>query len=403
MTHLFDNDFYKFLMQQFLLAYPQFDVPVEYTFTLRKPEGVVFNDYFKNRFSAYLGNFKYDMQLLTPKEASYLNTVPGMKSWYVDWLRSYKPDEKNVSWQVKDGALTLKVKAERWSEAIWWEVPLLATISECYNLSFANPTNGDLLANDLHYRLNSCNQADHKRFYGLGNAQVVEFGTRRRFSADNQERVLEILRQYPCYAGTSNVLLAMQNGEKPLGTMAHELFMGIAPQVGYDKVYEVVLNRWYELYAPHHLIALPDTFTSKHFFDNVPDSILYMYDGVRQDSGTEADFSQTYESNLYGAGVKDVSKKKIIYSNGLTSNRISVINGWSRFRTQKSFGWGTELTNHVGAEVPTAKALNMVIKLTSVSVNDREVRTVKISDDPGKAMGPQETIDSILEPKGTSV
>jgi nicotinate phosphoribosyltransferase len=388
--HLLDTDFYKLLMMQFLLKYSQFDRQVKYTFKLRKSEGIYFDWEFENKFGACLRNVEY-MELLTDKEVAYLKGISGMESWFIDWLRSYRPDPNAIKWSVKDGVLTLTIEG-KWSEIIWWEVPLMAMISEFYNEQRLKNFDKKLTQEDVHYGLERCNLYDHKRFLSLGNAKVVEFGTRRRFSQRNQERVVEILRKYPCYAGTSNILLAMQNNEHPKGTMAHELFMGIAPHVGYKKVYGEVLNKWYDMYKPHYLIALTDTFSTKHFFENVGDSILYMYDGVRQDSYSEYAFATRYHHRMSGFYKMDLSKKSITYSNALTGETIRNINGWNYFPFDKRFGWGTGLTNDVKLGVPTATALNMVIKLTESGGKP----TIKISDDSTKAMGPQETIDAVL-------
>lgn len=392
---ILDNDLYKFLMQQFLLKYPEYDVPVEYTLTLRKQPQYPFNSKFEQWFFLWLNHFTYSMPLLTPKQASWMSSIPGMQPWYINWLRGFKPNNKEVEWSVKDGDLTLKVRSPKWSRAIWWEVPLMGGISELYNASVMDTE--DVVAN-----CQLLDKLDNERFWKLGNANIVEFGTRRRFSLANQRRVIDILRNYPCYKGTSNVMLAFENNEIPKGTMAHELFMGIAPLVGYKRVYEVVLNKWYNLYNPHYLIALPDTFGSQHFFDNTPDSLYYMYDGMRQDSGRMDSFSGMYIRRLEKASFshEDMSKKRIIFSNSLKEDHIcSARDTFKMPITNLSFGWGTGLTNseNLKEHIESATALNMVIKLSCVWKGNIIQPTVKISDDPTKATGPTHIIESITK------
>lgn len=392
---ILDNDLYKFLMQQFLLKYPEYDVPVEYTLTLRKQPQYPFNSKFEQWFFLWLNHFTYNMPLLTPKQASYMSTIPGMQPWYINWLRGFKPNNKEVEWGVKDGNLTLKVRSPKWSRAIWWEVPLMSNISELYNASVMDTE--DVVGN-----CQLLDKLDNERFWKLGTANIVEFGTRRRFSLANQVRVLNILRNYPCYNGTSNVMLAMENNEIPKGTMAHELFMGIGPLVGYTKCYEEILNKWYDLYKPHYLIALTDTYSSEHFFKHTPSSIFYMYDGMRQDSGSELAYGDLYTNKLASVGIKDVSKKKVVYSNGLNEDTISMLHS-ANLPFQKSFGWGTGLTNNSNMKehIESAIALNMVIKLSVVWKGNIIHPTVKIGDDYTKATGPVHLIESITKGERT--
>lgn len=393
---ILDNDLYKFLMQQFLLKYPEYDVPVEYKLTLRSNPKYPFNDEFKKWFSMWLNHFPCNnVPLLTNNQVEYMKTVPGMQPWYINWLRGFSPNSKEVDWNIKDGKLDLTVRSPKWSKAIWWEVPLMGTISELYNFSILD-------TEDVVGSVQSMDVLDHERFYKLGNANIVEFGTRRRFSLANQRRVLDILRQYPCYNGTSNVMLAMENDELPKGTMAHELFMGIAPLVGYTRCYEEILNRWYDLYKPHYLIALTDTFSTEHFFKHTCNSLYYMYDGVRQDSGSEIAFGESYREKLASIGRVDISKKKVVYSNGLNEGTISLLNS-ANLPFQRSFGWGTGLTNssNIKTHIETAEALNMVIKLSCVWKGNIIQPTVKISDDYTKATGPTHLIESIRKGERT--
>lgn len=387
---LLDNDLYKFLMQQFLLKYPEYDVPVEYKLTFRSKPKYPFNDNFKKWFSLWLQYFfERGTVSLRPEQADYLKTIPGMQPWYINWLRGFSPDGNEVNWGIEDGTLDLTVRSLKWSKAIWWEVPLMGNISELYNFSILD-------TEDVVSDMNVVDMLDNQRFWKLGNANIIEFGTRRRFSLANQRRIVNLLREYPCYNGTSNVMLAMENDELPKGTMAHELFMGIAPLVGYKSCYAEILNRWYDLYKPHYLTALTDTFSTEHFFKHTPNSIFYMYDGVRQDSGSELAYGDLYINKLASIGMMDISKKKVVYSNGLNESTISLLHN-ANLPFQKSFGWGTGLTNNsnITEHILTAEALNMVIKLSCVWKGNIIQPTVKISDDYSKATGPTHLIESI--------
>jgi nicotinate phosphoribosyltransferase len=82
-----------------------------------------------------------------------------------------------------------------------------------------------------------------------------EFGTRRRRDYHTQRLVLDgLLRASKdagdlglggTLSGTSNVHLAMKYGIPPVGTVAHEWFMGVAAITNaYEHVSEICLRYW---------------------------------------------------------------------------------------------------------------------------------------------------------------
>ena len=84
-------------------------------------------------------------------------------------------------------------------------------------------------------------------------------------------------------------------------------------------------------------------------------------------------------------------QKLVIFSDGLDTE--SIINLHKKFsgRVKVSFGWGTNLTNDFRGLVPHEQlgAFSLVCK--AVSANGRP--TVKLSDNPNKAMGPKSEIE----------
>ena len=96
-----------------------------------------------------------------------------------------------------------------WYRTILWEVPLMALISELYFIMTGEPINS------RRERLDR-NLAKGKEFYAHG-LSVADFGTRRRYSYDNQFEVVgDLLSCFsngkPFLVGTSNVHIAMKKG-----------------------------------------------------------------------------------------------------------------------------------------------------------------------------------------------
>ena len=133
-----------------------------------------------------------------------------------------------------------------WLETILYEIPLLALTSEAY-FKFCNK--------DWNH--------DHQEERAFRKGQILleegcifsEFGSRRRRDYHTQELVLKGL----CAAaeqgkqaghsgklsGTSNVHFAMKFGIPPVGTVAHEWFMGIAAVTNnYENANELALRYW---------------------------------------------------------------------------------------------------------------------------------------------------------------
>ena len=133
-----------------------------------------------------------------------------------------------------------------WVETILYEIPLLALISEAY-FKFCD--------RDWSYE----GQEEKARSKGqtlLENGCLFsEFGSRRRRDYHTQDTILHGLKQAQDDAsrngwtgkltGTSNVHFAMKHGIPPIGTVAHEWFMGVAAMTGnYENANEIALDYW---------------------------------------------------------------------------------------------------------------------------------------------------------------
>ena len=88
---------------------------------------------------------------------------------------------------------------------------------------------------------------------------------------------------------------------------------------------------------------------------------------------------------------EDPTQKLVIFSDGLDTDKIIELHKQFQGRVRTSFGWGTLLTNDFrGLTTDDALApFSLVCK--AVSANGRP--TVKLSDNPNKAMGPDDQIE----------
>ena len=83
-----------------------------------------------------------------------------------------------------------------------------------------------------------------------------EFGTRRRRSFQVHDLVMQGLCEGMSehkktgtgglFAGSSNVLMALRYGVKPIGTIAHEWIMGVAALKGYEGANGKAMDMWEE-------------------------------------------------------------------------------------------------------------------------------------------------------------
>ena len=302
---------------------------------------------------------------------------------FIDLLKGFRfnPDEVYIS--QTDGALEVEITG-LWYRTVLWEVPLMAIISELYfKETGQKPDNFEPRA-----------IAKAKAFADMG-AELSEFGTRRRFSFEVQNRMIELLKENTgkYLNGTSNVYLAMKHNLTPIGTHPHEWFMYHGAHFGYRMANAIGLENWVDVYQGSLGIALTDTFTTDNFFRSFNAKYTKLFDGVRWDSGDPMVFTDKTLKH-YTANRVDPKTKTIVYSDALDLDKVKEIKKYVNGRIHDVYGIGTYLTNDVGV-----KPMNMVIKLFAAKPAgyDKFTPTVKLSDVNGKHTGGQEEIDMCLK------
>ncbi len=296
----------------------------------------------------------------------------------------------------------------------------LERVGDDYRLEFSGPwpkvmyweTIALSIINELYYRAQLENRSRFERdaVYADGTARLLQkiqalrqhpditlsdFGTRRRFSGLWHDYVIGVLKEELPHQlrGTSNVLYAMKHGLLPMGTSAHELPVVIAARAfaganGDRPDSEIlsdaqneVLRGWYGLYGSGLSIALVDTFGSDFFFRTAPADVARDWKGTRQDSGDPSDYSEKAIEWYRRHGVQP-ENKLIVFSDQLHVELMIDLHRRLGGRIGHTFGVGTNLTNDLGL-----KPISIVVKISKADGRS----TVKLSDNPAKAMGdPQE-------------
>jgi len=367
---LLDTDLYKFTMMQVVLH--QFPAAqVEYRFRCRTP-GVPLAPHLEEIQQEIddLGRLRFG-----EGELAYLRNLRFLKSDFVDFLALFHFNRKyiRVSRGAPPGEIEIVIRGP-WLHTILFEIPVLAIVSEVY---FRRTQPGADLAEGrrrLRAKIDLVRTVEPALDF-----KISDYGTRRRFSFAWHEEVIRTLKaEVPQrFAGTSNVLLAMQQGVTPLGTLAHEYMQAcqaLGPRLRDAQVF--ALDKWAQEYRGDLGIALSDTYGTDAFLRDFDMYFCKLFDGARHDSGDPFDWGEKMIAH-YTKNRVDPKTKTLIFSDQLSVPLAIEIARRFHGRARTAFGIGTNLTNDVGFQ-----PINIVIKMTEC--NGQPV--AKVSDAPGKTV-----------------
>jgi nicotinate phosphoribosyltransferase len=380
---LLDSDIYKLSMGNVVLK-KYCGIPVDYKFIARSPLKGVTGDFcndIENEIDAMstLRVSSEDIEFLQ-HAAPYLTTD------YLKWFRDYKFDPTQLNIVAGSDNVHIGVSAP-WEEGIYWEVPLLAAVSELYYRKY-DPESLSDISMEAHF--SRTRQKGQKMAMAGGPPftefpTYAEFGTRRRRSFKVQDLCIQALNGQKGFVGTSNIHLAKKYGLKALGTIAHEFIMGVSALEGLLHANRFAMQAWADVYHGNLGTMLPDTFGLQAFLRDFNGYFARLWDSVRHDSGDPYWYGNNMIDHYEKLMIKPITKS-LIYTNGLECD--PAIDIWKHFRKKinVSFGIGTHFTN----DFPDAKlpALNIVMKM--IRCNNIEV--VKLPDDPGKATGDKDAL-----------
>ncbi len=225
--------------------------------------------------------------------------------------------------------------------------------------------------------------------FAINSVKVADFGTRRRYSFENQLNVCKDLQSFhdskSFFMGTSNPLIAMMLDLPVLGTYAHEWVSGIAALKGYAHANKEAMEAWMSFYGGDLGTALPDTFGHDAFFRDFITLFAKLYDSVRHDSGDPYKFTDQTVAHYKKLRINPLSKT-IIFSNAMTTDSSVEMSNYCKGKIDNVCAPGTHFSNDVGV-----KPLNMVIKMVMIDGN----HVIKLSEDAGKVTGDAETADHV--------
>jgi nicotinate phosphoribosyltransferase len=328
-------------------------------------------------------NLMKDLQLSKQAEDFMKRKCYYFDPVFIDLLKGYRFNPEEVAIKQDGDILDVEISG-LWYRTVLWEVPVMAIISELYfKMTGQKPDD---------FESRAITKA--MEFASIG-AELSEFGTRRRFSFEVQNKVVELFKEHAgkYLYGTSNVFLAMKHDLTPIGTHPHEWFMFHGANFGYRIANALALENWVDVYEGSLGIALTDTYTSENFFKSFNTKYAKLFDGVRWDSGDALEFTEKAIAHYYSKRI-DPKSKTIVYSDALDLEKVKEIKKYVADRIHDVYGIGTYLTNDVGVQ-----PLNMVIKLYKVksSGNMNAVPAVKLSDAKGKHTGNEEEIDLCIK------
>ena len=281
-----------------------------------------------------------------------------------------------------------------WPAVMLWEIPALSVLMELRSRAILHKMERFELQ-ILYARAMTRLWEKVEQLRAIGDVKIADFGTRRRHSFLWQDWCVQAMREGlgDNFVGTSNCLIAMRRELEAIGTNAHELPMVYSALAETDEdlahaPYRV-LEDWQAEHEGNLRIILPDTYGTKGFLDRAP-NWLNSWTGIRIDSGNPAEAAET-AIRWWETRGEDPANKRIIFSDGLDVDKIAELYNRFDHRARISFGWGTLLTNDFRGLVDQDGLAPFSLVCKAVSANGNP--TVKLSDNPNKAMGPKSEIE----------
>ena len=390
---LIDTDFYKLLMCQSVFRNKP-DTQVTFSLINRSTHIPLANLIDEGELREQLDHIR--SLSLRRGESTWMrgNTFYGKRQMFtpefMDWFEALRLPAYHLETRGDQYELTFEGS---WPEVMLWEIPALAVLMELRSRAVLDEM-GRFELQVLYARAMTKLWEKIEALRPLHGLRVADFGTRRRHSFLWQDWCVQAMGEGlgDSFVGTSNCLIAKNRDVEAIGTNAHELPMVYAALADGDDAlarapYDV-LSDWHEEHDGNLRIILPDTYGTEGFLKHAPDW-LAGWTGIRIDSGDPATGAEVAIKWWQERG-EDPREKLVIFSDGLDAGKIVELHQQFAGRVRVSFGWGTMLTNDFKGltDGDTLAPFSLVCK--AVRAEGRP--TVKLSDNPLKAMGPEAEI-----------
>ncbi|MDP2086703.1 MAG: nicotinate phosphoribosyltransferase [Gemmobacter sp.] len=390
---LIDTDFYKLLMCQSVFRnHP--DTQVEFSLINRSSQVRLAELIDEGELREQLDHVR--SLSLSRGESTWLrgNMFYGKRQMFrpdfMEWFDGLKLPPYHL--EKVDGQYELTFEG-RWPEVMLWEIPALAVLMELRSRAVLGGM-GKFELQVLYARAMARVWEKVERLRRIEGLRIADFGTRRRHSFLWQDWCVQAMQEGlgAKFIGTSNCRIAMKRDIEAIGTNAHELPMVTAALADSDEALAQapyrVLADWHEEHDGNLRIILPDTYGTEGFLARAPDW-LAGWTGIRIDSGDPATGAEI-AIRWWRARGEDPATKLVIFSDGLDVDKIEELHARFHGRVKVSFGWGTLLTNDFRGLVAGDGLAPFSLVCKAVSANGRP--TVKLSDNPSKAMGPKDEV-----------
>ncbi len=386
---LIDTDFYKLLMCQSVFRTKP-DTEVTFSLINRSSHVPLARLIDEGELREQLDHIR--SLSLSRGESTFLrgNTFYGKRQMFrpdfMEWFEGLRLPPYHLERKGDQYELTFEGK---WHEVMLWEIPALAVLMELRSRAVLNDM-GRFELQVLYARAMTRVWEKIEALRQIDGLSIADFGTRRRHGFLWQDWCVQAMIEGlgGKFTGTSNCLIAMRREVEAIGTNAHELPMVYSALAETDEElarapYDV-LSDWHEEHEGNLRIILPDTYGTKGFLEHAPDW-LAGWTGIRIDSGDPAAGAEVAIKWWQERG-EDPAQKRVIFSDGLDVEKIAELHAQFAGRVKVSFGWGTLLTNDFRGLVPGDRLAPFSLVCKAISANGRP--TVKLSDNPEKAMGP---------------
>ena len=391
---LIDTDFYKLLMCQSVFRNKP-DTNVTFSLINRSKSIRLADIIDEGALREQLDHMR--SLSLSRGESTWLrgNTFYGkrqmFRSDFMEWFEGMRLPPYHL--EKRDGQYELTFEG-KWHEVMLWEIPALAILMELRSRAVLSDM-GRFELQVLYARAMTKVWEKVETLRDLPTLRLADFGTRRRHSFLWQDWCVQAMREGlgEHFVGTSNCLIAMRREMEAIGTNAHELPMVYSALAEDDTALRdapyKVLADWQEEHDGNLRIILPDTYGTKGFLQGAPDW-LAGWTGMRIDSGDPATGAERAIAWWKARG-EDPTQKLVIFSDGLDVDKILELQKQFQGRVRVSFGWGTLLTNDFRGLVPNEGLAPFSLVCKAVAANGQP--TVKLSDNPNKAMGPKAEVE----------